>query len=181
MSDLHTVEQGEHLSQIAKVYGFPDYKILWDHPENADLKKLRKNPNILFPGDQVFIPDKEEKEESGSTDKRHTFVVDKETLKLALVLEDVYEKPIANQQCALRVGDQVTQPTTTGEGRIEQDIPLDAHEAFLLIRGDQTPFRDSLITLKIGDLDPIDQPSGQIARLNNLGYLAGDVDDAGSP
>ncbi|HEY6945459.1 MAG TPA: LysM domain-containing protein, partial [Candidatus Acidoferrum sp.] len=71
MSETHIVEQGEHLSQIAKKYGFPDYKIVWDHPENADLKKLRKNPNILFPGDQVFIPDKEEKEESGPTDKRH--------------------------------------------------------------------------------------------------------------
>src|SRR5215472_1360060 len=161
MPETHIVEQGEHLSLIAKKYGFPDYKIVWDHPENADLRKLRKNPNILFPGDEVFIPDKEEKEESGSTDKRHSFVVDKEKLKLRLVLEDIYEKPIAGAQCALLVGDQTFQLTTDGNGKIEQEIPLDAKEGALVIRGDQTPFADDVIPLKIGHLDPIDEVSGQ--------------------
>ena len=180
MSDVHIVEQGEHLSQIAKFYGFPDYKILWDHPENADLKKLRKNPNILFPGDEVFVPDKEEKEESGSTDKRHTFIVDKETLKLRLVLEDVYEKPIAGAQCALLVDGQVFQLTTDGHGKIEQQIPLDAKEGVLTIRGDQTPFANEVIPIKIGHLDPVTEPSGQIARLNNLGYFAGTLSPSSS-
>ncbi len=117
----------------------------------------------------------EQKQESGATDKKHTFTVDKKTLKLRLVLEDIYEKPIAGAQCALRVNDQITQPTTTADGQIEQEIPLDAHDAFLLIRGDQTPYQDVLITLKIGDLDPVEEPSGQLARLNNLGYFAGDT------
>ncbi|HEY6946597.1 MAG TPA: peptidoglycan-binding domain-containing protein, partial [Candidatus Acidoferrum sp.] len=151
-------------------------KIVWDHPENADLKKLRKNPNILFPGDQVFIPDKEEKEESGPTDKRHSFVVDKEKLKLVLVLEDFLEKPIAGAQCALLVDGQTFQLTTDGKGKIEQEIPLDAKEATLTIRGDQTPFANDVIPLKIGHLDPLDEISGQVARLNNLGYFAGPLD-----
>ena len=176
MSETHIVEQGEHLSQIAKQYGFPDYKIVWDHPENADLKKLRKNPNVLFPGDEVFIPDKEEKEESGSTDKRHTFTVDKEKLKLVLVLEDLFEKPIAGAQCALLVEDQIFQLSTDGQGKIDQEIPLDAKEGALVIRGDQTPFQNEIIPIKIGHLDPIDEISGQIARLNNLGYFAGNPD-----
>ncbi len=175
MADYYTVEQGDHLSKIAKDNGFPDYTVIWDHPSNSDLKKQRQNPNILLPGDQVFIPDKEEKQESGGTDKRHTFTVDKKTLKLRLVMEDIYEKPIANAQCALRVNDQIFQPTTAADGKIEQEIPLDAREAFLVIRGDQTPFTDALITLKIGDLDPVEEPSGQQARLNNLGYFAGDI------
>jgi hypothetical protein len=175
MADYYNVEQGDHLSKIAKDNGFTDYTVIWDHPNNSDLKKKRQNPNILFPGDQIFLPDMEQKQESGATDKRHTFTVDKKPLKLRLVLEDIYEKPIAGAQCALRINDQITQPTTTAEGKIEQEIPLDAHEAFLVIRGDQTPFEDALITLKIGDLDPVEEPSGQIARLNNLGYFAGDT------
>jgi Putative peptidoglycan binding domain/LysM domain len=176
MSDYYTVEQGDHLSSIAKDNGFTDYTIIWNHPKNADLKNKRQNPNILFPGDEIFIPDMEEKQESGATDKRHTFKVDKKPLFLRLVLEDLYEKPIGGAQCALRISDQVTQPTTTAEGKIQQEIPLDAHDAFLVIRGDQTPFADTLITFKIGDLDPIDEQSGQIARLNNLGYFAGAID-----
>ncbi|HMD39838.1 MAG TPA: LysM domain-containing protein, partial [Candidatus Acidoferrum sp.] len=143
MSEYYTVEQGDHLSSIAKDYGFTDYTVIWDHPNNADLKNKRKNPNILLPGDEIFIPDMEEKNESGATDKRHTFKVDKKPLFLRLVLEDLYEKPIGGAQCALRISDEITQPTTTADGKIQQEIPLDAHDAFLVIRGDETPFADT--------------------------------------
>ena len=176
MPDYYTVQQGDHLSQIAKDNGFTDYTVIWDHPNNADLKKLRQNPNVLFPGDEVFIPDMEQKQESGATDKRHSFAVDKKTLKLRLVLEDAYEKPIANQQCALLVDGQAFQPTTDGKGKLEQEIPLDAKEAVLTIRGDDTPFANEVIPIKIGHLDPVAEISGQVARLNNLGYFAGALD-----
>jgi hypothetical protein len=175
MDDYYTVLQGDHLSKIAKDNGFTDYTVIWDHPNNADLKKERKNPNVLYPGDQVFIPGMEEKQESGATDKRHTYTVDKKTLKLVLFLEDIFEKPIAGAPCALLVGDQTFQLTTDGKGKIEQEVPLDAQDAFLVIRGDQTPFANDVIPIKIGHLDPVNFISGQQARLNNLGYFAGVV------
>ena len=176
MEDYYTVQQGDHLSKIAKDNGFTDYTVIWDHPNNSDLKKLRQNPNILLPGDEVFIPDMEQKQESGAADKKHTFTVDKKTLKLRLVLEDIYEKPIAGAQCALLIDGQVFQLTTDGNGKLEQEIPLDAKEGTLTIRGDQTPFANDIIPIKIGHLDPIDEISGQVARLNNLGYSAGPLD-----
>lgn len=176
MADYYTVEQGDHLSKIAKDNGFTDYTIIWNHPNNAELKKKRQSPNVLFPGDQVFVPDMEQKQESGATDKRHTFTVDTKPLKLCLVLEDQYEKPIGGAQCALRVKDQVTQPTTSADGKIEQDIPPDADKAFLVVRSDETPYRNVLLVFNIGDLDPVDEVSGQVARLNNLGYFAGKLD-----
>ena len=71
----YTVKQGEYLSKIAKSFGFADYKAIWDHPENAEFKKKRKNPNILYPGDNLFIPAKEGKEISGVTEQRHRFQV----------------------------------------------------------------------------------------------------------
>jgi N-acetylmuramoyl-L-alanine amidase len=179
MGGYYTVVQGDHLSKIAKENGFPDYHIIWDHPNNADLKQKRKNPNVLNPGDQVFVPDMEQKEEPGSTEKRHTFVVNAEPLKLRLVLEDMYEKPIANAPCALLVeGEIMKEPTSTSPiGLIASEIPRDAHDGGLVLRGDETPFRDVLIPVKIGDLDSEDTLSGQVARLNNLGYLPGDGTD----
>jgi|ERR1019366_744923 N-acetylmuramoyl-L-alanine amidase len=177
MGGYYTVVQGDHLSKIAKDNGFPDYHIIWDHPNNAELKDKRKNPNVLYPGDQVFVPDKEEKQESGSTEKRHTFQVKKEPLKLRLVLEDYLENPIANAPYALLVEGEVTQKNTDGKGHIEQDIPLDAHEAVLVIRGDETPFQDVAFPVRIGDLDPVEEVSGQLARLDNLGYFPGDGTD----
>ena len=47
MAAYHTVVQGEHLSGIAKNYGFSSYKTIWDHAQNAELKKERQNPNLL--------------------------------------------------------------------------------------------------------------------------------------
>lgn len=61
MSTVHVVKQGEHLAGIAQQYGFADYLKLWDLPENTGLKRLRQKPNVLFPGDEVFIPDKQPK------------------------------------------------------------------------------------------------------------------------
>jgi len=177
MGGYYTVVQGDHLSKIAKENGFPDYHIIWDHPNNADLKNKRKNPNVLFPGDQVFVPDMEEKQESGSTEKRHTFVVKREPLKLRLVLEDSDKKPIANAQYALLVEGTVTQNVTDSRGHIEQEIPQDAQEATLVLRGEGIPFTDVPISIKIGHLDPVEEVSGQVARLNNLGYSAGEGDE----
>jgi hypothetical protein len=36
-------------------------------------------------------------------------------------------------------------------------------------------FDNTPIPFKIGDLDPVLETSGQVARLNNLGYFAGDL------
>jgi hypothetical protein len=174
MAGNYTVQQGDHLSKIAEAFGFSDYQTIWNDPKNADLKKKRVNPNVLLPGDSIFIPDKELRQETKSTDQTHKFVMKTSGLKLRLTLEDQYEKPIANAACILTLGADTTNLTTDGSGKIEQDIQPDLHDGVLVIQDPQTPFNNTQIAIKIGDLDPVDEISGQIARLNNLGYFAGD-------
>ncbi len=176
MAHHHTVVQGEHLSSIAKKYGFSSYKTIWDHGQNAELKKKRQNPNVIFPGDQLFIPDKGQKEESRNTEQKHRFELKTEKLKLRLVLEDLYEKPIANAKAELRIDNEEFKLTTNGQGRIEQDIKATDERGFLTIKDPQTPINEILIPIKIGHLDPVDEVSGQKARLNNLGYFAGPLE-----
>lgn len=173
MAAYHTVVQGEHLSSIAKKYGFSSYRTIWDHGQNAELKKERQNPNVIFPGDRLFIPDKGEKEESRNTEKKHRFELKAEKLKLRLVLEDQYEKPIATAKCELHIGNEVKKLTTDGHGKIEQEISPEVERALLIVRDPQTPMNEIPIPIKIGDLDPEKKESGQKARLNNLGYFAG--------
>jgi hypothetical protein len=172
----HTVAQGEYLSGIAKHYGFSSYKAIWDHTENASLKKKRQNPNVIFPGDRLFIPEKREKQETRATGKTHRFVLKAEKLKLRLVLEDLYEKPIGNAQCELRVENEVFRLVTDGKGKFEKDIAPGVHSAVLILKDPQSPLSEVIIPIKIGHMDPVDEESGQKARLNNLGYLAGPLD-----
>ncbi|MEW5979677.1 MAG: peptidoglycan-binding protein [Acidobacteriota bacterium] len=173
MGTQHIVEQGEYLAKIATDHGFTDFKSLWDHPENAELKKKRKNPNILFPGDRVFIPAKEPKEESKATDQRHRFEVKIQKVKLRLVLENIYEEPIANAECELNIEGETVKLTTDGKGKIEQEISAVAQNATLSAKDPKNPVNLIIIPIKIGHLDPVEEPSGQKARLNNLGYAAG--------
>lgn len=173
MSSYYEVQQGDHLSGIAKAFGFSRYQTIWDDPNNAELKALRVNPNVLFPGDIVFIPDIVIPDFPRPTDQRHKFVLNAPPLQLRLVLEDIYEKPIAGAACTLRLGFERRKVTTDGTGRLEQDIPPDLRDASLTIQVPQTPFEDTEIPIKVGHLDPVDKVTGQRARLNHLGYFPG--------
>ena len=72
MSTNYTVREGDCMDSIACSHGFfPD--TIWAHPDNSELKRLRKDANILQPGDVVVIPDLEEGEETGATEEKHRF------------------------------------------------------------------------------------------------------------
>jgi hypothetical protein len=175
MPVIHTVKQGEHMSAIAAQYGFTDYTTIWDDPANAALKEKRKNPNVLLAGDQVSIPDKEIKEVSGATGQRHRFQANLPLLKLRLVLEDMFEKPIADAKYQLRVENQEWDLVTDGNGKLERNIPATAESAQLVVQDSEAEAQ--IIPLRIGHLDPVSEVSGQCARLNNLGYSAGPQTD----
>jgi hypothetical protein len=177
----YRVQQGDFLSKIAKAFGFSDYRTIWNDPNNAELKNERQNPNILYPGDVLYIPDRQLRTERRPTDNHHVFVKLAPKVKLRLILEDQYERPIANASCMLKLGAHSETVTTDGSGLLEQEIPPEVHDASLVIQDDQTPYENLLLTLKIGDLDPEKKISGQAARLNNLGYLyASDVNQPDS-
>ncbi len=176
MGQTHYVKQGEYLAQIARSYGFADYKTIWDAPENSDLKEKRKNPNVLFPGDKLFIPDRETREESRATEARHKFELQGEPLQLRIVLLGLNNKPLQGHECTLNVEGESKEITTKSDGLLKREIPTNAATGRLLDRGKPGPQvrAEREIPLKIGHLDPVDTLSGQKARLNNLGYNAGD-------
>ena len=171
----HTVKQGEYLSKIAQKYGFADYKTIWDHPENAEFKKKRENPNILYPGDTLFIPAKDGKEISGVTEQRHRFQVKRSPLKLRLVLKDLNFKPLAQTKCVIHVDGKQFELMSDADGLVEHTIPSTAQQARLHVDDPRSPI-DLEVPIQIGHLDPVDTVSGQKARLNNLGYNAGPLD-----
>jgi N-acetylmuramoyl-L-alanine amidase len=182
MSEYHVVSQGEHLFGIAVQYGFTSYTPIWEHANNSELKNKRKNPNVLFPGDRLFIPDRKTGEYSRNTDKRHSFRLKQPPLKLRLVLQDQYEKPIDSASCILVVEGESHRLTTDSEGKLELVIPPTARSAYLVVQdADETPHDGVTVSIKVGDLDPVEEISGQQGRLRNLGYFWAEVDGNSSP
>jgi len=130
----------------------------------------------LFAGDRLFIPDKQTKTESVATEQRHRFQVKGGSLLLRIVLKDIDDEPIAQAACALEVDGAEHFLTTDANGLIEQAIPGTAERGTLTI--DDPDVLLDIEGLRIGHLDPVDTPSGQQARLNNLGYY---IDTADRP
>jgi N-acetylmuramoyl-L-alanine amidase len=177
MSTYHKVTQGECLSSIARTYGFTDYLAIYNNPGNALLKRNRPNPNILYPGDTVFIPDKQQKQADRATSKMHVFQIPPPSCLLRLRLYDEDEQPYANKRYVLEVDDNTYKGRTSPQGLIEQKISGDAATAKLELSLDEDDEDDVLsVDLTLGYLDPIDQISGVQARLNNLGFSCGTID-----
>lgn len=173
MSTEHIVQEGEHLAGIAAQHGFSDVDTIFSHPENAELKKTRANPNLLLAGDRVFIPDPEAKEEGASTEQRTVFAV--KSLGLELHVKVVNQGFEAFQgDVVLHVGNTSTPMTPKGEVFESFLDPL-AKEAELRFPVSETERKRPPIPLEPGRLDPIETLSGQQQRLNNLGYFAGFV------
>ena len=171
MGFIHEVKQGEHLAGIAAKFGFRRFLTIWNHPENAALKELRKNPNILFPGDRLFIPDRTPKEEAVPTDRLNRFVAAVDRLVLRIKVLEQNDKPI-HGDCSLVVGSSATQMPQKGdifEGAIDTSVEV-AELDFPISPAEKLRPK---IALSVGHLDPVDTLHGQQQRLNNLGYFAG--------
>ena len=169
MPTQHAVQQGDCFSNLAEEYGIP-WKTLWNHPDNAELKQKRRDPNVLYPGDVVSVPDKELKEESRATDARHKFKKKGEPthIKIRLLLDD---EPRAGIRYELQVDGATIKGSTDGGGYLKAVIPPGAQTGVLIV-GEGTA-RD-VFQLGFGTLDPIDTASGVRGRLESLGYQVGD-------
>ncbi|UCF85631.1 MAG: peptidoglycan-binding protein [Desulfobacteraceae bacterium] len=165
----YQVKQGECISSIAQKHGLFWEKV-WEHPKNAQLKEKRKDPNVLYAGDVVFVPDKEENEESCATEQRHRFRKKGVPAMLRLQLFDEDESR-ANEPFILEIDGEPFTGTTDGEGRLNHPIPPTAKRGRLLVGETQDEY-----VLNLGHVDPIHEITGVQARLKNLGFGCGKID-----
>ncbi len=164
----YTVQQGDCLSSIAAANGM-HWRTLWNDANNATLRNLRKDPNVLFPGDSVFIRDFQDKQVPGPTAQRHTFQKLNTPARLRLRLLDADNNPRGNIPYSLQIDGTLFTGNTDGDGRIQQPIPPDAQCARLTLFGPQNSVLDAY-KIALGGLDPIATISGIQQRLTNLGY-----------
>lgn len=187
----HSVKPGEHMVRIAAELHFATYRKLWDDPSNADLKARRKNPNLLLPGDVVNLPGAVPRTAKAQTLKKHEFVAaSHDVLDVRVALLDENSKPIKGARCQFL--EEGRQAVSDGRGVLERQELSPRFELgvlrFLYRTEDlsrrgvapQDVFRGNEevvlgFAIAVGHLDPLETPSGIQARLNNLGYYAGEI------
>jgi hypothetical protein len=181
--EWYDVQQGDWLSKIAVQHNFSDSGIIWNHPNNADLKR-RRSPNILYPGDRLFLPAPSEKQESCATDATHRFQLKSLRDTFDLQLLDGFRRPLKNQRYILTIGKQRFQGSTDGNGHLR-------HEKIDPVINDPATLRfpklGLTLSIRLGDLNPPhEQKSGESdsyddglsgiqMRLANLGYEPGNT------
>jgi N-acetylmuramoyl-L-alanine amidase len=176
MAINHQVKQGDCISSIAFENGFfPD--TIWNHPNNAELKKKRQDPNVLMPGDMVFVPDIRPKEVSEPTNQVHKFRYKSTPAKLRIQFSE-NDQPRANVPYKLTIdGKVVSNPgdKTDSTGMVVSSILPDAREGVLELGEGEEKVQYNLV---LGYLNPVKDISGVKQRLRNLGFYGGKIDGA---
>lgn len=163
---VHKVELGECLATIAKHYHFPRWQTIYEAPENESFRQKRPNPNVIYEGDEITIPDKRLKDESGETEKKHRHKVKRSKWMFRVEIRDEAHKGLEGVPYELRIEGMAPIKKKTGiNGLIKTPIPAEARRGTLLFQGET-------IELNFGGLDPVTRLSGIQQRLNNLGFKA---------
>ncbi|HEX8407936.1 MAG TPA: peptidoglycan-binding domain-containing protein [Thermoanaerobaculia bacterium] len=162
----HTIVQGESVASVAFAHGLLP-ETVWSHPENAELRKLRADPYVLLPGDELFLPQREPKSVSAATGRRHVFRRKRVPDVLRVQLRDVDGQPRAGLRYVLDV-DGVRRPprTTDAEGFVAEPVAPNARRGVLCLGEDES----ERVELHFGRLDPISEITGVQARLQSLGF-----------
>lgn len=173
---VHKVEPGESLYSIAHRFGISCWQAIYEHPDNAELRRRRPNPHVLHPGDEVRVPERCPGGAPVPLDRRTVIVRRRRGhQRLRLRLTDGAGAPHASAAYTLTCGALRLEGTTDEQGRLSVEVPSDARDATVAFAGVE-------LALELGQLNPVDADtadggvSGAQARLNNLGYASGKVD-----
>jgi len=170
---MYVVTQGECINSIAAEHGL-FWKAVWDCPENAGLRERRPDPNMLLPGDQVFVPELREENHDAPVEDTHRFKRKgvPATLKVRLLNNG---EPRRNEKWTAIVDGKLVKGATDDEGSMS--LSLDPRLVSIVLELET----GVNYVLKLAELDPLETISGVQARLNNLGYESGTVDGIQGP
>ena len=176
MSIEHIVQDGECLSTIAEQYGFTSWRTIYDAPENLNFRKKRPNPNVIYPGDVLMIPDREQRTDYNKPiDTRHVYKARRERWVFRIEMKDDEGNGVEGEPYIFDIAGEVPIKGNSGEGGlIEIEVPGHLRQARLKFLGEW-------FDVKIGTLDPVSRTKGIQERLNNLGFKAGPVDGIVGP
>jgi type VI secretion system secreted protein VgrG len=166
----------ECVTSIAWANGL-DWRAVWNHTRNKELRATRPNPNILVAGDTVFVPEKRIKSVSVETGRTYEIEVSVEPVPVHFRLVDE-NGPRAGRAYSLDLDDGTrAEGKTDGAGHIELRASPWARGGTLRVEGEHG---QEVHGLRLGHLDPVSEVAGVQQRLQNLGLLCevtGEIDE----
>jgi hypothetical protein len=170
----YVIKQGDYLALIGYRLGF-DADTVWNDPSNESLRNQRSDPNVLFPGDVLYVPDPPVAAPSGTslqTGSNNSFTSSAPTVQVSLKFVDA---ALASQSVTIAELPEMTGLTTGGDGTLSLTLPVTLQSLSVVFANDGPTF-----LCQVGDMNPLDTVSGIAHRLQNLGYLNPNEDDDGS-
>lgn len=165
----YVVKAGDYLAKIATTHSFEMLKV-WNDPKNAELRAKRGSPDILYPGDVLWIPKVLEDLIDVYTKRVNRYVADPQDIEVNLRLR-LSGEPLCNADCEVhgipQEGGERLTATTDDKGVLRLKVPVTVRTVELVFTQPEAYF-----CLGVGDLDPITELSGVGQRLRNLGYIA---------
>jgi hypothetical protein len=161
----YVIRDGDYLSRLAFRLGF-DADAVWNHPKNDEIRGLRA-PDVLCTGDILYVPRKVPKGmplRRGTTN-RYEAKVPSTTFEMNFDRDD---QPLANAHYTYTIEGVEADGTTDGEGKVSFEVPITCGEVVIAF-----PDVGLTTTIRVGHLDPVDEPSGARQRLKAMGYLKG--------
>lgn len=162
----YVVRQGDHLVGLAARFGF-DAEEVWQHADNEELREARPNPQVLSPGDILFIPEAEAEPLPLEVHTTNRYAAPQSRIRLGISLRGAGNEPLANEPYRLEGIPRPVSGTTDGEGFITDTLPAHTRSVRVVLPN----LNDHTFLLQVGHLNPTDEPSGLEAQLRGLGYL----------
>jgi hypothetical protein len=160
----YIIKQGDYLTKLAHLMGF-DAVAVWNDGKNAELKALRADPSMLQAGDILFVPDEPKKRLPLKVEEENSYVAKVPKIAVSVVVTDD-DEPVADEPYVIEgLGEDDEEHTTDGDGKVTFEAPVHVREVTVRFKKRELVFR-----IGVGELDPIDTPSGLRMRLTHLGY-----------
>ena len=162
----YVVRRGDHLPKLAARMHF-DADAIWNDSANDALRALRPDMHMLCAGDILYVPESPPGNWFPATlGAVNRFVCRRPLVPIHVTFAQM-GKPIANASCTVHGLAPPNQLVTDANGVLRFEAPATLDHVTVEFASPRL-----LRRLHIGDLDPIEEPSGVYHRLRNLGIRA---------
>jgi hypothetical protein len=161
----YVIRQGDYLTRLASELGF-DADAVWADDKNAGLRAQRRSPEVLHPGDVLYVPDAAPEPLELKTEAHNRFVGTVPTVPVSVVLRDLDGRPKSGETYTLHgLGREPVQGQTGGDGAVRFDAPVTVQVVRMVLASEGV-----VRNLRVGGMDPATERSGLRQRLAHLGF-----------